>query len=151
MSRLATVNIHDLPLTTGRRPTPAFLANVKLLGVTTPIVIGEAGDGYLIIDGNRRVAALRALGHIHASIDAKILDQEEVHTLHKLLGTTATARHLPDITTLALNWNRSENYATQTDALMRLFAAGLDKSTITTVTGSRLTVSGTGCEVTPAE
>lgn len=119
--QLRTVNLADLPPTEGVRPDSTFIKSIKHLGIVEPVVLNHTDDGYTIIDGNRRIAGLRATGVTDATIDAKVYTDCDGPTI--------------DVLTLTLNEQRGENFATQTNAILRLDTAGMTKPEIVHATG----------------
>lgn len=104
--------------TTEVRLDPKFVRSVAGFGVLAPIAIStttNAAGLYHIIDGKRRVAALRELG------------VEEVETLAFDLPVEQA-----EVATLILNDQRSANLAAEVQALMKLRDRGFDEKQIAT-------------------
>jgi ParB/RepB/Spo0J family partition protein len=57
------IGVHLLPETVGPRPERGLLESVRQLGILTPILLLDSpGEFYIVIDGNRRIAAAREVG-----------------------------------------------------------------------------------------
>ena len=56
----------------------ALAGSIALLGQITPVIVRPDGDGYLLVVGHKRYAALRQLGH--TEIRAEIHSHEAEHS-----------------------------------------------------------------------
>ena len=52
-------NVRDL----AAEDVAALAGSIPLLGQITPVIVRPDGDGYLLVAGHKRYAALRELGH----------------------------------------------------------------------------------------
>lgn len=119
MIDLITINISDLPATIGPPPQRAMIDSVRRYGVLIPIIVSRNDDGtYNLVAGNRRVASLRAIGITDHRLTAIVVPKE-----------------LEDPITLIENEMRSDNFAAQTLAIVRMAASGMTKPEITSLTG----------------
>jgi hypothetical protein len=116
MDTIFLAELEDLPDTIGPKPSPAFVANVKRLGVLIPIILDVDGN---IVDGNRRVSAARANGLTHIP----------AMRLPGLANIEAPAM------TIIANSMRSDNAATEYRAVAELNGWALDEKKITDLTG----------------
>lgn len=87
--RLDPANVRKI----GRGVSPAFLANIKAMGVKQPLLVRPNGNGHLVTDGGKRLEALQAM--------AKAGDIPADHPVPVIIEDVndATARE----TSLALN------------------------------------------------
>lgn len=114
------VVLDSLPKTLpGPRPTAAFVRSVQRIGVVKPIVLVERESGtYDLRDGRRRVLAAREAGL--TSIKAVLYTKEDVR---------------PELLTLTLNAQRSDNAVAELDALRALLKQGASEGDIARDTG----------------
>lgn len=94
-------------------PDKGFLENIKSVGVRLPVLLSTNGcDDFVVIDGRRRVAAVRNLGI--EKVPAIIMNDGDASPL---LG-------------LMLNIHRSPNQAYEVGKIRELIAAGLKQDEI---------------------
>ena len=67
-------NVRDL----AGEDVAALAGSIVLLGQITPVIVRPDGDGYLLVAGHQRYAALRQLGH--SEIRAEIHSHEAEHS-----------------------------------------------------------------------
>lgn len=118
------VALEDIDETFGPPPTERLVENIRRNGVVVPVLLAERVDEHgaislHIVDGNRRVAAARAVEQ--GSVPARVLRD----------ATEAEAANL----TLATNSFRTSNYITEFWAMNQLERAGVSRSRMTEFTG----------------
>lgn len=67
-------NVRDLEL----EKVDALAGSISLLGQITPAIVRPDGDGYVLVAGHKRSAALQKLGH--TEIRAEIRSQDAEHS-----------------------------------------------------------------------
>jgi len=115
-----TLDLDKLPKTLpGPRPSPSMVRSVQRLGVVKPVVVVEKpGGGYELRDGRRRVLAAREAGL--AKVRAVVYTRDDVR---------------PEVLTLTLNAQRSDNAVAELDALRALLKVGASEADIARDTG----------------
>jgi ParB/RepB/Spo0J family partition protein len=72
------VEVQELPETVGLRPERSLLSSIGAIGVMSPVLAcRSSGGSYVILDGNRRVAAARELGFQSVPCRVAVEDQSE--------------------------------------------------------------------------
>lgn len=127
------VPVEEIDETFGPPPAERLVESIRRNGVVVPVIVAERvdADGAIrlqLVDGNRRVAAVRTIGQV--TIPARVLQGV----------TEADAAHLASLT-LATNAFRTSNYITEFWAMSELERAGVSPSRLAEFTGmSRATL-----------
>jgi ParB/RepB/Spo0J family partition protein len=121
MARSKDIALVELPVVQGR-PTGSLVKSIRKFGVIEPVVLGDNGDdGYVVIDGRRRIAAAREAKL--STVPARIYDNDDIGT------------YAPVLTVMA-NEERSSNPASNFDAVYDLaFNRRVPEPIIARVTG----------------
>lgn len=116
----AEVPLDDLPTipVVKDRHFHELVDSIRLLGLLCPLVLESRENGYDVIAGRRRLAALRELGIEQAAC--------RIYEPAARFGAVAG---------LADNAIRSDNFAAELDMIERLMAGGAGISTISKITG----------------
>jgi ParB/RepB/Spo0J family partition protein len=97
-------------------PSTGLLESVREFGILFPVIVQqEGGDRYQVVDGRRRIAAALSLN---------------VLSIPALIFRTGTPDGVLDAILLSTNNHRAPNPLSESDAVVRLVAAGLDQGTI---------------------
>lgn len=113
--REAFLPVAELPQDLTKAPT-WLVEDVKLKGVISSIIVADHGDdGYVVVDGRRRLAAAREVGL--ATIPARVFDGDEIGGI------------VPELA-VSLNALRATNWVTSYESVHKMAMAGLDIETI---------------------
>ncbi len=114
-ARESFIPVDELPSDLTKAPT-WLIEDVKLKGVISSIIVADHGDdGYVVVDGRRRLAAARAAGL--QTIPARVFDGEEIGEV------------VPELA-VSLNALRATNWVTSYESVYKLAMSGLDIETI---------------------
>lgn len=118
------IPVEEIDATVGPRPATRLVENVRRNGIVVPVILAERVDDdgevhFVIVDGNRRIAAAREAGL--AEVPARIVQDASDPEIANL--------------TLVTNTFRSSNYVTEFWAMNELQRAGVDRKSLPEVTG----------------
>jgi len=117
--RETTIPLTDLSESIGPSPTRVLIRSVAEHGVLQPVLLGELEvGGYVVIDGNRRIAAARLAGL--EAIPARV---------------TAIDPETAAVLTMTANAVRGQNPAAEAAAITTLATAGFTETEIMARTG----------------
>ncbi|HWV25535.1 MAG TPA: ParB N-terminal domain-containing protein [Thermomicrobiales bacterium] len=118
------VDVDQIDITVGPEPSDRLVENVKRNGVIVPVILAERADEdgelhYVIVDGNRRVAAAR---------------EAEVPVVPARVLQGVSDAEMANLTLLTNNF-RTSNYVTEFWAMNELQRAGVSRKQLPEVTG----------------
>lgn len=116
-SNIPTADLHCEATT-----APSWLVDsIRHSGIVSPVIVGDKGDeGYVVIDGRRRVAAARALKLDH--VPCRVYDYADVGSVSAMWAA-------------ALNELRASNPVTNLEAVIDMNARGASVAQISIATG----------------
>jgi ParB/RepB/Spo0J family partition protein len=112
------VDLELLPRSEGPKPSRSLVESVREVGILSPVILIEQGEGFAIVDGHRRIQAAR-------DADLKYLPAR-VGKITGLMGSALS---------IVMNEQRSANPVKELEAVTRLSKEGLSESEIAKVTG----------------